>query len=168
MNLERIENRLAGVIAQLAIEGKKANVRVQHAVEDCLQTDISDQDRLKYYASASVTCRKHGYGDKLPASGSRDVDPTLAKSWAHIETTLTNFVSDGLVNNPDALMMQRPKKNNAGIIMHTQQTLIDTMVSAAQRWYTNAQKDKHWDGSIEAMNNIVIPNNNTTTEEVQL
>ena len=158
MNLERITNRLTGVIAQLAEEGKNANSRVRDSVADCLQTDISDKHRLKFYATASIHCHTFGYGDKLPASGSRDVDPTLAKSWAHIETTLTNFVNDGL-------------KNNAGIIMHTQQTLIDTMISAAQRWYSNAQKDKNWDGSIEAMNNIVIPNDNptepTNTDEVQ-
>ena len=168
MNLERIENRLAGVITQLAKEGKKANVRVQHAVEDCLQEDITDKERIVFYKATRQQCERHGYGEHLPPSGARDVDPALAKAYAHINTTITNFVTDGLANNPDALMMQRPKKNNAGVIMHTQETLINTMVSSAERWYNNALKDKHWNGNVDTMANIEIPNDNpTTTEEVQ-
>jgi hypothetical protein len=174
MNLERITNRLTGVIAQLAEEGKNANSRVRDSVADCLQTDISDAHRLKFYATASIHCHAHGYGDKLPPSGSRDVDPVLAQAYNHINTVITSFVNDGLNNNPDALIMQRPKKNNAGIIMHTQESLIKTMVESAQRWYREQLKNKHWDGSMNTMANIVIPNNNpttdnnpTTTDEVQ-
>tara|TARA_R110000737_G_scaffold93398_1_gene126574 strand:- start:113 stop:712 length:600 start_codon:yes stop_codon:yes gene_type:complete len=157
MNLERITNRLAAVIARLESEGESANQQVLDAVGDCLENDISDSDRLKCYAYARISCNKRGYGEQLPPSGARDVDPSLAKSWLHITNTITSFVNDGLENNPEAIHLMRPKKNNAGLVLHTQQSLIDNLISSAQRWYSNAQKDKVWDGQMETMNTIGNP-----------
>mgnify|MGYP003672899217 CR=1 FL=1 len=166
MNLERIRNRLSGVIAVLEAEGEDANKRMLFAVEDCLMTDISDKDRLKFYSTARLRGEIDGYIEHFPASGSRDSNPLLVEAFEQVESDITAFVQAGLKKCPNALIMQRPKGNKANIINYTQESLITTMINSAERWYTEQYKNENWNGSVATMANIVIPQE-TNAEEVQ-
>jgi hypothetical protein len=81
---------------------------------------------------------------------------------AYINKTFTTFVQAGLKACPDILEIMRPKKNKAGIINYTQDTLITTLTASCEKWHTDAYKNKLWDGQVDTMSTISLP----TTEEV--
>jgi len=158
-NLDRITNRLSALVVALE---ENPHPRVQMAVEDCLDPDIDDKDRTYAYGYARKMATRFGYEDYLPKSGSRQPDPVLAPAIAYINKTFTTFVQAGLKACPDILEIMRPKKNKAGIINYTQDTLITTLTASCEKWHTDAYKNKLWDGQVDTMSTISLP----TTEEV--
>ena len=154
MNLERIENKLKRLQVQLESEGKNANVRMVMAVEDCIQPDITDKQRNKFYSHCRTQAEIQGYLEYLPASGSRDMNPALIDSMVFIEEQINLFVEGGLNNSPDTINLIRPKANKANVTHHMPNTLIRTMFESSKRYYENAFKNKLWDGSIETIPNV--------------
>tara|TARA_R100001377_G_scaffold83946_2_gene66431 strand:+ start:558 stop:1016 length:459 start_codon:yes stop_codon:yes gene_type:complete len=139
----------------------KPHDRVQMAVDDCLVEDIDDKERNYLYGYARKQAKRFGYEEYLPKSGSKEADPILAPALIYITQVFTSFVKAGLKEQPDLLDIMRPKKNGKGLILYTEESLINTMVASCNLWHTNAYKNKYWDGSVESMPNITIP----TTEE---
>lgn len=150
-NLERITNKLSALIVALE---ETPNNRVQDAVDDCLDPDISDKDRTYNYTYCRKQANRFGYGAYLTKSGSRDADPALADATAYIEKTLTTFVQAGIGACPDVLDIMRPKKNKKGILRYTEESLIKTLVSSCVKWHTEAYKNKQWSGSTDELSSI--------------
>ena len=153
-NLERITNRLNPLIAALK---ENPHVRVQMAVDDCLDETISDKDRLYAYGYTRKTAARFGYGEYLPNKGSREVDPALVDANNHIATNFTSFVQAGLAACPEVLQFWRPKKNQAGVVQYTEETLIKTLVASCQKWHRDQYKNKAWDGKVETIGSISLP-----------
>ena len=147
-NLQRIENKLSALIVALE---ETPNNRVQDAVDDCLDPDISDKDRTYNYTYCRKQANRFGYGAYLSKSGSRDADPALADATAYIEKTFTTFIQAGLSSCPDILDIMRPKKNKKGILKYTEESLIKTLVSSCVKWHTEAYKNKQFSGSVADM-----------------
>ena len=168
MNLKRIQNRLSGIISVLETEGDTSdNERMRWAVTDCLLTDISDKDRLKFYGTARLRGELDGYIEHFPPAGSRDSNPQLVEAFEQLAQDINAFVVAGLKKCPNALIMQRPKGNKANIINYTQESLINTMINSGERWYTEQYKNENWNGSVATMADITIPQQEPATEEVQ-
>tara|TARA_R110000822_G_scaffold46818_14_gene124576 strand:+ start:2772 stop:3272 length:501 start_codon:yes stop_codon:yes gene_type:complete len=161
-NKERIANKLAPLM--LALENTPHD-RVQMAVDDCLADELDDKERDYAYGYARKSATRFGYGEYLPKSGSREVDPNLVTSIAYINKQFTTFVTAGLEACPELLLIMRPKKNKQGVITYTQETLIKTLASSCELWHTNQYKNKNWDGQVETMVSIAGPTSEANSEE---
>jgi hypothetical protein len=168
MNIERIENRLSRLIVYLA---DNPNQRMTYAVEDCLNPDISDELRQAAYTALRTQAKIQGLIEYLPTSGQRALDPALVEAFAHIDEQVANFVEAGFnASNDTVNIIMRPKKNKDGRTHYNQQTLTETIIASAKRWYREAYKNQMWNGNISTMNDVSEPsspptNNNTKTKK---
>jgi hypothetical protein len=170
MNIERIQSRLSRLITYLE---SNENQRMTYAVEDCLMPDISDELRQAAYTALRTQAKIQGLIEYLPTSGQRALDPALVEAFAHIDEQVANFVEAGFnASNDTVNIIMRPKKNKQGHTHYNQQTLTETIVASAKRWYREAYKNQMWSGNISTMNDVSEPsspttnnNNNTKTKK---
>ena len=172
MNIERIQSRLSRLITYLE---SNDNQRMTYAVEDCLMPDIRDELRQAAYTALRTQAKIQGLIEYLPTSGQRALDPALVESFAYIDEQVANFVEAGFnASNDTVNIIMRPKKNKQGHTHYNQQTLTETIVASARRWYREAYKNQMWSGDISTMNDVSEPsspttnnNNKKTTKEVK-
>jgi len=159
MNLERIQSRLSRLITYLE---SNDNQRMTYAVEDCLMPDISDELRQAAYTALRTQAKIQGLIEYLPTSGQRALDPALVVAFAHIDEQVANFVEAGFNASNDAVnFIQRPKKNKQGHTHYNQQTLTETIIASAKRWYREAYKNQLWNGDVATMNDVSEPSTPT-------
>lgn len=162
-NLERIQNRLGRLIAQLEAEGKDANQRVKFAVEDCLIPDIDDKLREDLYRSCRAQATLHGYEPYLPKSGERGGSSVIQPTLDSAKNALVAFVAGGIQASPDVLAFLFRKKNKEGLVYYTEDTLADFLFKSSNRRLDDDYKDKKWDGSLDSL----MENYRSSLEETQ-
>ena len=150
-NLERIQNRLGRLIAQLESEGEDANQRVKDAVADCLLPDIDDKLREDLYRSCRPQATLQGYGEYLPKSGERGGTSAIAPSLHAAKNAIVAFVSGGVEASPDVLAFLFRKKNKDGLIYYTEDSFADFLYNSTDRRLEDDYKDKKWDGSLDSL-----------------
>lgn len=150
-NLERIENRLGRLVAQLESEGKDANQRVKDAVADCLLPDIDDKLREDLYRSCRTQATLQGYGDYLPKSGERGGTSAIQPTLDSAKNAIVAFVAGGIQASPDVLAFLFRKKNKEGLIYYTEDTLADFLYNSSNRRLEDDYKDKKWDGLLDSL-----------------
>lgn len=150
-NLERIQNRLGRLIAQLESEGEDANHRVKDAVADCLLPDIDDKLREDLYRSCRTQATLQGYGEYLPKSGERGGTSAIAPTLHAAKSAIVAFVSGGVEASPDVLAFLFRKKNKDGLIYYTEDSFADFLYNSTDRRLEDDYKDKKWDGSLDSL-----------------
>lgn len=150
-NLDRYENRLARLVAKLEEEGKEANQRVVYAVEDCLDPEIDNKLRTQLYNGVRATATKYGYGDYLPAQGERGAASVIQPTLDAANTSITAFVRAGLQEAPEVLAYLRRKKNKAGIIYYTADSLTKWLYTSTAKRLEDDHKDNAADNNLQPL-----------------
>lgn len=155
-NLDRYQNRLAKLLAKLETEQgdtpygdmPKAWRRTMDAVEDVLDTDIDNKLRIQMYNGCRATATKYGYKDDLPASGERGAASPIQPTIDAMVAAITLLIRAGLEQAPEVLSFLRRKKNKAGIIYYTEESLIEWLVKSTQKRLEDDHKDNTADNNL--------------------